>query len=52
MLETTPVQKVLTAAPPPTCRHPELVSGSISQHAMSPLVARWMLNQVQHDGAL
>jgi hypothetical protein len=32
-------------------RHPELVSGSISQGS-SGLAARWMLKQVQHDVVL
>ena len=31
------------------CRHPELVSGSISPLAPSGCVARWMLKRVQHD---
>ncbi len=34
---------------PQTLRHPELVSGSISQHRPA-LAARWMLKRVQHDG--
>ncbi len=34
---------------PQTLRHPELVSGSISQHRAA-LAARWMLKRVQHDG--
>ncbi len=32
-------------------RHPELVSGSISQRSLG-LAARWMLKQVQHDVVL
>jgi hypothetical protein len=34
---------------PDPYRHPELVSGSIYQPKTSVCVARWMLNQVQHD---
>ncbi len=34
----------------PHTRHPELVSGSISQLAKSEFAERWMLKQVQHDG--
>jgi hypothetical protein len=34
---------------PDPYRHPELVSGSISRLDPSVCVARWMLNQVQHD---
>ena len=31
-------------------KHPELVSGSISQQGKAGIVERWMLKQVQHDG--
>jgi hypothetical protein len=31
-------------------RHPELVSGSISQQAKAEFVEGWLLKQVQHDG--
>ena len=31
-------------------RHPELVSGSISQQGKAEFAERRMLNQVQHDG--
>jgi hypothetical protein len=30
-------------------RHPELVSGSTSQHGKVEFVESWMLKQVQHD---
>jgi hypothetical protein len=30
-------------------RHPELVSGSISQQGKAEFAERWMLKQVQHD---
>ena len=33
------------------CRHPELVSGSISRPTTIRCVRGWMLKQVQHDGA-
>ena len=33
-------------------RHPELVSGSTRPPAKRPVLARWMLKQVQHDGML
>ncbi len=35
---------------PPKPRHPELVSGSISQKEKMEFVEGWMLKQVQHDG--
>ncbi len=38
------------AAPLLFTRHPELVSGSISQLGLEPREDEWMLKQVQNDG--
>jgi hypothetical protein len=55
MLQSVTLQRVKAAFWPsayfPSYRHPEVVSGSTLPPAMSALVARWMLTQVQHDGA-
>jgi hypothetical protein len=54
MLQSVTLQQVEAAFWPsanfPCYRHPELVSGSTLPPAMSALVARWMLKQVQLDG--